>query len=72
MSFRYSLDCTGMEDDVVCEDVWYVQLTYVVLTDTGEVYKTSHHKVEVWPTLLSLMLPAVDEVVIKANIVEGM
>jgi hypothetical protein len=72
LHFYQSRECAGLEGAETCEDIWYVRLDYVVRNSDNEVYKSESHKVTVWPSLLQLMLPVADEVVIKANQVEGM
>jgi hypothetical protein len=72
VNFYQQHECSGEEGAETCEDVWYVEILYVVRDSDNEIYKKERHKITVWPNLFNLMLPVTDEVVIKANQVEGM
>ncbi len=72
LRFFMQTECSGDELNPVCVDVWYVIVTYSVRTDAGEIYKKETVREEAWVTLKDLMLPAVDEVIEKINIREGM
>lgn len=72
LRFFMQTECSGEEDSEVCVDVWYVIVTYIVRTDADVVYKKETVREETWTALKDLMLPAVDEVIEKINIREGM
>ncbi len=72
LRFFMQTECSGEEGNETCVDVWYVIVTYQVRTDAGVWYKKETVREETWAALKSLMLPAVDEVIEKINIREGM